>query len=138
MLFAISGWLWEQLAVEAQSAVLDEKLTQQAVESMLVRGFNELMAKGNIFDEERFKSVDLRPETKEILKGITIQAGEDTIRVNRLLLEDAYPSELSRTRLYADEATKLQKTKPGRRVLLVGSNKTNPHDITEPVQWLMR
>jgi hypothetical protein len=134
----VSGWLWDQLDAETQAALLDKDQTQQKVESLLIRRFNEMMAKASVYDEERFKSVKLRPETKEILKGMSVEMGEEAVRLNRLLLEDAYPSDLTRTRQYAAEATELQKKKPGRRVFLVGSNIKNPHDITEPVQWLMQ
>lgn len=134
----ISEWLWDQLDAGTQTTLLDKDQTQQTVESALIRSFNQMMAKGSMYDEERFKGVKLRPETKEILKGMAVQMGEEAIRLNRLLLEDAYPSQLSRTRQYAEEAIELQKKKPGRRVFLVGSYITNPHDITEPVQWLMR
>jgi hypothetical protein len=133
----VSEWLWSLFDVPTQTILLDKDQTQQTVESVLIRSFNQMMANASIYDEDRFKGVKLRPETKEIMKGVAVQMGEEAIRLNRLLLEDAYPSDLTRTRQYAEEATALQKKKPGRRVLLVGSNVKNPHDITEPVQWLM-
>jgi hypothetical protein len=133
----VSEWLWSQFDATTQATLLDKDQSQQTVESILIRSFNQMMANASIYDEERFIGVKLRPETKEIMKGVAVQMGEEAVRLNRLLLEDAYPSDLTRTRLYAEEATALQKKKPGRRVLLVGTNIKNPHDITEPVQWLM-
>jgi hypothetical protein len=133
----VAGWLWDQLDAAAQASLTSSEATQQSIESILVRNFNQVMAKASIYDETRFKGVKLRPETKEILKGVGVEIGEEAIRLNRLLLEDAYPSDVTRTRQFATEATELQKKKPGRRVLLVGSNIQTDHDITEPVQWLM-
>lgn len=135
----LSGWLWDQIDQVTQSALLEPDQSQQAIGSILVRALNQLMAKSSIYDEERFRGVKLRPETKEILKGsVTVQMGEEAIRLNRLVLEDAYPNDLTTTRQYADEAVALQKKKPGRRVMLVGSKVKNAHDITEPVLWLMQ
>ena len=134
----VSGWLWDQLDAATQASLTSNEATQQTIESILVRNFNQIMAKASIYDEIRFEGVKLRPETNEILKGVGVEVGEEAVRLNRLLLEDAYPSDLTRTRQFSAEATELQKKKPGRRVLLVGSNVQNAHDITEPVQWLMQ
>lgn len=135
----VAGWLWEQIDPATQGALQEKEQASEAIGSILARSLNELMAKSSIYDEERFKGVKLRSESKEILKNsVTVQMGEESIRLNRLLLEDVYPSDLIRTRQYADEATALQKKKPGRRIVLVGSKVKNAHDITEPVQWLMQ
>ena len=40
-------------------------------------------------------------------------------------------------RYVSAEAPELQKRSPGRRVAIVGPHIANPHDITEPLQWLM-
>ena len=134
----VSAWLWEQLGADTQVKLISQGESAETIESTLIRSLNAIMAKASIYDDERFKNIGLRPETKEILKGKSVQIGEETIRLNRLLLEDAYSTGLTRTRQYAEEALELQRKAPGRRVSLVGSNISNAHDITEPVLWLMR
>jgi len=60
----------------------------------LVRELNAVVCGPPLYDEKRFEDVNLGPETKEWLKRTP--EGEALLRLNRLLLQDAYPSELSR------------------------------------------
>jgi len=136
----VSGWLWEQMGETVQAALRDcqgaaEKA--ETLQSLLVQIFNKLMAKASIYDQGRFANVELRPETKDLLKITSVQKGEETVRLNRLLLEDVYPAALSRNKKYDKEVSELQQKLPARRVSLVGPNVKNLHDITEPLQWLM-
>jgi hypothetical protein len=138
---ALSAWLWEQMDSQAQLALQETGQSPETLQSVLVRSLNGVLANASIFDEARFGGVKLRKETKEHLDEIVAkrkEIGEETLRVNRLLLEDAYSSFISTTRQFAKEAAKLQEKEPDRRVLLVGKNVKNPHDITEPLQWLMQ
>jgi hypothetical protein len=104
----------------------------------LAKDFNRLMAEPDIYDETRFAEVALRPETERLLRTGVLQKEEKKLYLTRLLLEDAYPSELSQEREHTSEASYLHEKLPARRVLVVGNNVTTPHDVTEPIQWLMR
>jgi hypothetical protein len=95
------------------------------------------MWSASIYDSERFSGSRLRPETEELLNSKGIEKGEETTRLNRLLLEDAYPAELSRDLRCDDAMLELRKKLPPRRISLVQNNASLSHDITEPVQWLM-
>jgi hypothetical protein len=95
------------------------------------------MAMPDIYDETRFADVELRSETERLLERI-LQREEERLYLSRLLLEDAYPNELSRDREYADEAALLKGKLPADRVLVVGDGVKMPHDVSEPIQWLMR
>jgi hypothetical protein len=64
------------------------------VRSMLAKILNKIISSGAVYDETRFSGVQLRPETKELL-GKNPQ-GYDLERLNKLLIEDAYPAELVR------------------------------------------
>jgi hypothetical protein len=57
----------------------------------LVSALNDSMGRLDIYDSNRFKNVTLRPITMKIFSEC-----RDRGRVNRLLLEDAYPTELVR------------------------------------------
>ena len=54
-----------------------------------------------LFDANTWQQVNLRPETVKL--STSTQNSESLKRFNRLLLEDAYPTELKRQRFYFDE-----------------------------------
>jgi hypothetical protein len=66
------------------------------LEEILLENINRVIASGSIYDETRFASVNLRPETKKLLNKIRSGNGTDRriMRFNRLILEDAYPKVL--------------------------------------------
>ena len=59
----------------------------------LVRELNEIIRGPCIYDEARFSEVALSPETRELLAASP--EGDDLARLNRMLLDDAFPKELS-------------------------------------------
>jgi uncharacterized BrkB/YihY/UPF0761 family membrane protein/DNA-binding IscR family transcriptional regulator len=61
--------------------------------AILVRNLNKIADGESIYDENRFASLKLREETRGLL-GKKL-ASHDLARLNRLLIEDAYPSELT-------------------------------------------
>jgi hypothetical protein len=56
----------------------------------LAMRLSKIIQKEVLYDDQRFANVDLRPETKELLAKSPRQNA--LIRLNKLLLEDAYPS----------------------------------------------
>jgi hypothetical protein len=66
---------------------------EKVASSVLVKNLNKIISSGAVYDPARFQNVPLRPETKELL-GRNPQ-GYDFERLNKLLLEDAYPAELT-------------------------------------------
>ncbi len=67
---------------------LDTKLREA-----LVQDLNAMVLGPAIYDADRFSNVELRPETQELLDRSP--QGEELARLNRLLLEDAFPKGLS-------------------------------------------
>lgn len=68
----------------------------EGLEEALAGDLNRVLTEGPIWQDRRFAGIALRPETRELLA-----AGpppEDTVRLNRRLLEDAFPLEISRPR----------------------------------------
>ena len=63
------------------------------VRSMLARNLTKIISDDPVYDETRFSGVQLRPETNELL-GKNPQ-GYDLERLNKLLIEDAYPAEIA-------------------------------------------
>jgi transglutaminase-like putative cysteine protease len=96
----VSAFLWQQLSSDEQSILLNPDATgaglgraQQAV----IRGLNKVITLGEpcIFDSQRFQGIVLRPRTAQLLESHP--GGIELSRLNRLLLEDAYPTELTRS-----------------------------------------
>lgn len=60
----------------------------------LLGDLNSIRTGSNIWDAGRFSGVTLRPETMTLVQSDP--TGEEAARLNRLLLEDAYPAELAK------------------------------------------
>jgi len=67
----------------------------KAVISALLKDLNQVISGPSIYDKARFSSIVLRPETEQLLKQNP--GGQQLARLNKLLLEDAYPSELAKS-----------------------------------------
>lgn len=138
---AISAWMWAKLDPNSHTTLELLRDGSQVTESQkrdLAKDFNRLMAEPDIYDEARFSDVELRRETEALLTNGVLQVEDKKLYLIRLLLEDAFPGELSREREHAKEATDLQQKPPARRVFVVGDHVKEPHDLTEPIRWLMQ
>jgi len=72
----------------------------KALKGALIRGLNRLLEGECLYDEQRFAPVTL---TEEIRRRIEQNPrGKDLIRLNRLLLEAAYPDEITKYRKERD------------------------------------
>jgi Domain of Unknown Function (DUF1080) len=67
----------------------------KAVISELVKDLNRIVSGPAIYDQARFSNIVPRPETEQLLK--VNPTGQDAVRRNKLLLEDAYPAELAKS-----------------------------------------
>ncbi|OGD32791.1 MAG: hypothetical protein A2V45_15635 [Candidatus Aminicenantes bacterium RBG_19FT_COMBO_58_17] len=80
--------------LQALSRFAANGLGPEALEEALAGDFERIINRTSIYDESRFSGVKLRPETRECLAKPA--AGESPARLNRLLLEDAFPLEIAR------------------------------------------
>jgi hypothetical protein len=69
----------------------------KAVIAALSKDLNEVISGPSIYDKARFSNVVLRPETAQMLQQNP--RGQQLARLNKLLLEDAYPAELAKSSL---------------------------------------
>lgn len=67
----------------------------KTVISALAKDLTEIISGPSIYDRSRFHSIPLRPETEQLLKQNP--RGQQLARLNKLLLEDAYPDQLARS-----------------------------------------
>ena len=67
------------------------------LQEALAQDFNAVIQGGAIYDVQRFASVHLNPLTRALLDPAP--QGDALVRLNRMLLEDAYPQEVFQRRL---------------------------------------
>jgi len=80
-----------QLLASYNGSATDSKHLKLA----LAQDLNEIVKKhGTIYDQQRFSGVNLQPVTQELISQVK---PENTARVNRLLLQDAFSKELTYT-----------------------------------------
>jgi len=90
---ALSAYLWAQLQPEEQLVLTNALASREQKQATLLDALNRVLRSGaSIYAADRFAGVGLSGET-ERLRGQD-PAGADLIRLNRLLLEDAYPDEI--------------------------------------------
>lgn len=91
----IAKFLFDRLSQRTQR-LIRQKHHQPSPE--LLRGLaddlNRILERETIYSEERFKGVELSAETKALLEKNATGGG--LVRLNRLLLEDAFPRHLKR------------------------------------------
>lgn len=106
--------------------------TNQILLQTLVRDLNRILQSGPIFDSNRFANINLSPEMGSVLKEKL--STNDAVRVNRKLLLEAYPHELS------DKKRRVEEAKLAEQPLdqgLVIENGTEPFVLQLLILWLM-
>lgn len=95
--YAVSAYLWDRLSPSTRQALLDVVEGQpiaSATETALLLDLTKVCQGELIFDTERFKEVNLRRETWDLIDRRP--QGADLVRLNRMLLEDTYRREFAR------------------------------------------
>lgn len=101
---AVSAYLYGRLGSDAQAALAQYRGGPDAhVEQALITALNGIIQGDLIYDPNRFAQVTLCPEVQSMLTNSP--PGPDLVRLNRLLLEDAYPWELSRNPVASVKST---------------------------------
>ena len=77
----------------ALAAYQVSKTNAPELETLMVDNFNRLVSGPSLYDAARFQDVALRPETDALRRSNP--KGAELARLNRMLLEDAYPRELT-------------------------------------------
>ena len=95
----VSQFLDETLSPECMKALAKWQsgdIDQANLENVLIRHLNsDILTDVSIYDAKRFSAIKLRSETKLLLDRNP--NGNDLLYLNRLLLEDAYPFDISRS-----------------------------------------
>ena len=89
----VSHFLWDQLTEASRQAILTNAASK-VLEPLLVKELNETILNHPLYEEKRFSKVTLSSGAKSFLSH-ELQ-GVALARLNRLLLEDAYPMEITK------------------------------------------
>jgi tetratricopeptide (TPR) repeat protein len=90
----LSKYLYGKLSKETQ-ALVDGQGDASALRRALAGDFNVILKEGSIYDAERFKGIKLPPLIVEATEQNNIPA--TIIRLNRRMLEEAYPGDIARS-----------------------------------------
>ena len=93
---SISAYVWQQLPQATQAMLLaydGTRAKKEAICAALSADFERIVHAGPLFDAQRFSGVGLLPRTQKLLTGQP--QGDRLVQLNRLLLEDAFPLEIS-------------------------------------------
>jgi len=135
----VQTWVSKGISQETLEAIQNSPGSDLAVE-LVVKDLNEILGKKDFYDELRFKSIILNPETKSLTDEFFEKEAQDSTELkilNRKLLECVFPKYISTQWEHRKEHAKLVKLPASQRVAVYGMTVKNKHDITEPVQWLM-
>lgn len=90
----VSAFLRGLVSPEQRQALDDSQATAEEKRLLLVTMLNGAIQKATLYEVERFASVGLSEETRALI--VQEPGGKDLVRLNRLLLEDAYPKEIAK------------------------------------------
>ena len=93
----ISQHLKARFKPESIAVLANPKSTKQQQKFILIEELNKAIQGDLLYDDQRFAAIPLSADAKR-MKALNPK-GEDLIRLNRILLEDAFPREVRRFRL---------------------------------------
>lgn len=117
----VSHYIREQFSTETRELLEKSDDSTQPPETLrdaLVDELNRLLKGAGLFDENRFAQLALTAKTRGLLEQS--QPGADPTRLNRLLLEEAYPREIEKGVIVTEETRPLVIADAERAVALAG------------------
>jgi MFS family permease len=97
----VSSYLQVKLSPGFLLAIARTNQTERAMRRLVLRELNDQLQKPDFMGSAVRETIQQRPETQRLAQ---LKATGDTLkRLNRLLLEDAYPAEIRRQTVYYDE-----------------------------------
>ena len=94
----LSKYIREQFPAETQQlleAYNESHPPSDSLQTALVTELNQLLIGESLYKEERFVQAKLTKKVQKLIENNP--GGEDLIRLNRLLLEEAYPKEIAKS-----------------------------------------
>lgn len=122
----ISSYIESRLSMATQQALSQyhgAKSDLGKLQDLLAKDLNDIIVGDCIFNKAIFSVINLRPETKQLLSENP--QGTELEHLNRRLLEDAYPNELRRMRVY----TQVVKLGSGTKYLRTIQDRKSPNNL---------
>lgn len=91
---AVSQYLWTNFTSAGQQTLVNTNSSELQLRSTLAAELNPILQNQAVYDANRFAGVSLSGRSWRLL--IASPQGQTLVRLNRFLIEDAYPTELSR------------------------------------------
>jgi subfamily B ATP-binding cassette protein MsbA len=127
---ALSAFLNDQTDGAAQLLLATSQVSatnKAMLEPALLRTLNRAVLGPPLYEAGRFQTVSLRPQTRQLLAKNP--QGEELVRLNRVLLEDAYPGDLQTEKGGAQSRQTFQLLPAGVRKVIDGiSNRFRPSE----------
>lgn len=95
--FKLSKFLVEHFSKDTKELLSNKDIKHEGarLKAALTQEFNNIIEHYVIYDQDIFSKINLRPETRALIEDNP--RGRDLVRLNRMLLEDAFPKELLRS-----------------------------------------
>src|SRR5258708_1322829 len=135
----IQTWIAKAIDPATIEALRKPDNEEQAKE-LLVKDLNLLLGRQDFYDASRFAAINLKAEIKSLLEDSLEKEVQDSTEVkmlNRKLLEDVFPRNVSTQWQHRKEHKKLVGLSASQRVVVCGKAVKNKNDIIEPIQWIM-
>lgn len=113
----VSELLWHKLSDQQQARLTGTHASAKEKRRLLVGALNDWLRGDPARHEEHFAGIQLGAEARRLLAQPQVESGR--LRLNRLLLEDAYPGELAKSK---DQPVNLSQV-----LSLAGRGLTNTH-----------
>ena len=98
---ATAGQINAPSSIQDSAADLDKEIALQK-KTILIKGFNQVLQTNLLFDAQRFSGIGLSPAVVSL--AAQNPSGEQLIRLNRSLVEAAYPTSLIASSPYLNDA----------------------------------
>lgn len=94
----LAEYLWTQIQPDEQAELINLNLMGEGSETALLTAFNRIIHNNvSLYTADRFADVELSAQAQRLVQQDPAPVADDLIRLNRLLLEDAYPDEITRS-----------------------------------------
>jgi subfamily B ATP-binding cassette protein MsbA len=137
----VSAFVWNQFAPGARQLLADINTTASEQQALFIEELNSVLRRASLYDPQRFANIPLSAETRARLADNP--TGAKRLRLNVLLLRDAYPESIKPSRsqflarllapvldVWKPRLEQLSRVRPGWLVVLVIS--------TIPLAMLLR
>jgi hypothetical protein len=95
---SVSAFINQHLDAQVKSDLANysaDDSNAKTIKTAFVRNLGKITgAKKSIYDSSVFQGIQLRPETEELLRNKKLKAA-DIARLNKMLIEDAYPKDIA-------------------------------------------